>query len=105
MKVGNISTLAVIAASCLSLGAYSSALGGRGNGGGMGHGNSGIAPGNSSFGRSQGSAHIKKHTTRGKSQLVHGNNVFGHKQGNPLTRTRGSQNNAFGKSRSAKDPT
>lgn len=41
----------------------------------------------------------KVHTT------VHGNSAFGHRQGDALTRTRGSQNNAYGKAQSAKAKT
>ena len=38
--------------------------------------------------------HMKNHTARG-------NSAFGHRQGDAATRTTGSQNNAFGKARSA----
>ncbi len=37
----------------------------------------------------------------GAAQQANGNSAFGHKQGNATTRTTGSQNNAYGKARSA----
>ncbi len=37
----------------------------------------------------------------GAAQEANGNSAFGHKQGNATTRTTGSQNNAYGKARSA----
>ena len=43
---------------------------------------------------------IKK-TKHAKNHTARGNSAFGHRQGNAATRTRGSQNNAFGKARSA----
>jgi hypothetical protein len=43
---------------------------------------------------------IKK-TKRVKNHTARGNSAFGHRQGDAATRTRGSQNNAFGKTRSA----
>jgi hypothetical protein len=36
-----------------------------------------------------------------KNHTARGNSAFGHKQGDAAARTRGSQNNAFGKARSA----
>lgn len=43
---------------------------------------------------------IKK-TKHAKNHTARGNSAFGHRQGDAATRTRGSQNNAFGKARSA----
>jgi len=43
---------------------------------------------------------IKK-TKHAKNHTARGNSAFGHRQGDAATRTRGSQNNAYGKARSA----
>jgi len=38
---------------------------------------------------------------KGKQEAANGNSAFGHKQGDATTRTKGSQNNAYGKAQSA----
>ena len=43
---------------------------------------------------------IKK-TKHAKNHSARGNSAFGHRQGDAATRTRGSQNNAYGKAKSA----
>lgn len=43
---------------------------------------------------------IKK-TKHAMNHVARGNSAFGHRQGDAATRTRGSQNNTFGKARSA----
>ncbi|MEY2563260.1 MAG: hypothetical protein QOH88_1453 [Verrucomicrobiota bacterium] len=48
---------------------------------------------------------IKKVKKAKVHSTVHGNSAFGHRQGDALTRTRGSQNNAYGKTQSAKAKT
>jgi hypothetical protein len=42
-----------------------------------------------------------KRTKLAKNETTRGNSAFGHRQGDAATRTTGSQNNAFGKARSA----
>ena len=129
MKLDIRYTIALAAASSFAFASYAIAAP-------HGAGNS-MSPGNSSFGRSQGSNPITgptnstfgrntaeqarlnssrdsedltdndndnvkiKKTKHAKNHTARGNSAFGHRQGDAATRTRGSQNNAFGKARSA----
>jgi hypothetical protein len=103
---------------------------GHGGGGGMGSGGGnfgshGFGAGNSAFGRSQFgnpqmgsgnsfSGRTKAEKTRSrtiakkakkdasaKKHIARGNSGFGHRQGDPATRTKGSQNSAFGQARAS----
>ena len=128
MRLNIRHAIAVAAAASLALASYAVAAP---------HGAGNMSPGNSSFGRSQGSNPITgstnstygrttaeqarlnssrnseditdtdndnvkiKKTKNAKNHAARGNSAFGHRQGDAATRTRGSQNNAFGKAKSA----
>ncbi len=66
--------------------------------------NSGAQPAGAAAGGVAGAkkqAGTEKAKGAGAQQAAGGNSAFGHKQGNATTRTTGSQNNAYGKARSA----
>ena len=66
--------------------------------------NSGAQPGAAAAGGSSAGAKKQagaKKAKGGAAQEANGNSAFGHRQGDATTRTRGSQNNAYGKAQSA----
>jgi WXXGXW repeat (2 copies) len=53
------------------------------------------------FDRNSGETQAGAGKAKGKPETTSGNSAFGHKQGDATTRTKGSQNNAYGKAQSA----
>jgi hypothetical protein len=116
MKIGRAFRLIFATGCCVALAPIIEAKPGGGNSG-HGMGNSGFGhsqksgpqtgPGNSSYGRMTAQAAKEKTKRKRKAQLVkstkgdHGNSAFGHRQGDASTRTKGSQNNAFGQQNAA----
>ena len=127
MRGKTIRKLAITAACCVGLGSSTTTLakgGGMGRGGGH-FGSHGFGTGHSSFGHtkigksqmgsnssffghtksktkhSRSATAKKKKNSDAKKHIARGNSAFGHRQGDPATRTRGSQNSAFGQAHAA----